>query len=222
MIFNIFKKNNQQKGKTAEELLKELDAQLVDTIRTVDEEPNNYTSKSNKTSKSKKEEIVINEHESMPEIIENDTKIKKKGNAKIKEKIADTEIQKHDAAYELKKAEIEAQKEIKIAELDQQSKVYEKIPGYGYLFGIKDEFLPESTTLRPDQSWSLALGYMKEDMLNPDRTESLWHLFACRLMRFQNSIEGKSREQVLMARQQEADKSAASMASTTLFGNNKL
>lgn len=219
MIFNIFRKNNQQKGKTAEELLKELDAQLIDTIHPVVEEKNDHTSKSNKTSKSKKEEIVINEPEL---IIENDIEIKKKGNAKIKEKIADTEIQKHDAVYELKKAEIEAQKEIKIAELDQQSKVYEKIPGYGYLFGIKDEFLPESTTLRPDQSWSLALGYMKEDMLNPDRTESLWHLFACRLMRFQNSIEGKSREQVLMARQQEADKSAASMASTTLFGNNKL
>jgi len=83
-----------------------------------------------------------------------------------------------------------------------------KIPGYGWLFGIEEKFLPESTVLDRGEVLSFALGNMQENMLNPNRTESLFALFAKDIMRMNISVKGLAREQALMARQQDADKGA--------------
>jgi len=83
-----------------------------------------------------------------------------------------------------------------------------KIPGYGWLFGIDERFLPESTVLDRGEALSFALGNMQENMLNPNRTESLFALFAKDIMRMNISVKGLAREQALMARQQDADKGA--------------
>ena len=83
-----------------------------------------------------------------------------------------------------------------------------KIPGYGWLFGIDERFLPESTVLDRGEVLSFALGNMQENMLNPNRTESLFALFAKDIMRMNISVKGLAREQALMARQQDADKGA--------------
>jgi hypothetical protein len=68
--------------------------------------------------------------------------------------------------------------------------------------------LPESTVLDRGEVLSFALGNMQENMLNPNRTESLFALFAKDIMRMNISVKGLAREQALMARQQDADKGA--------------
>jgi len=98
--------------------------------------------------------------------------------------------------------------ELELEEKRKKSERDDRIPGYGWLFGIDDKFLPESTVLDRGEVLSFALGNMQENMLNPDRTESLFALFAKDVMRMNISVKGLAREQALMARQQDADKGA--------------
>ena len=193
-MFGKKKEPIKKNGKNAIELLAELDAQV------------------------KPKESII-EVKDAPKDIPKEEKIstgKKNGNGKAKSSAIQETV-------EIKPAEIEIQ-ERKIAErnamieADNKRRFYESIPGYGYLFGIKKEFLPESTNIDKGQAWTIALGYMGEDMLNPNRTESLFELFAERLMRLQNSVEGKSRTDVLEARRQEAEKAAAGAVREGLAG----
>lgn len=83
-----------------------------------------------------------------------------------------------------------------------------KIPGYGWLFGIQDKFLPESTVLDRGEVLAFALGNMQENMLNPHRTESLFALFAKDIMRMNISVKGLARDQAIIVRQQDADRNA--------------
>jgi hypothetical protein len=83
-----------------------------------------------------------------------------------------------------------------------------KIPGYGWLFGIQDKFLPESTVLDRGEVLAFALGNMQENMLNPNRTESLFAMFAKDIMRMNVSVKGLARDQAIIVRQQDADKGA--------------
>lgn len=83
-----------------------------------------------------------------------------------------------------------------------------KIPGYGWLFGIQDKFLPESTVLDRGEVLAFALGNMQENMLNPNRKESLFALFAKDIMRMNISVKGLARDQAIIVRQQDADKGA--------------
>lgn len=83
-----------------------------------------------------------------------------------------------------------------------------KIPGYGWLFGIQDKFLPESTVLDRGEVLAFALGNMQENMLNPNRKESLFALFAKDIMRMNVSVKGLARDQAIIVRQQDADKGA--------------
>lgn len=83
-----------------------------------------------------------------------------------------------------------------------------KIPGYGWLFGIQDKFLPESTVLDRGEVLAFALGNMQENMLNPHRTESLFALFTKDIMRMNISVKGLARDQAIIVRQQDADRGA--------------
>jgi len=90
-----------------------------------------------------------------------------------------------------------------------EEKEYERqMPGYGYLTAVKDKHLPQSTVLDKGQVLTFALGYMQEDMLNPERSDSLFVGFAKRIMRMNISVGGLGREQILEARQQDSDKGA--------------
>ena len=93
-----------------------------------------------------------------------------------------------------------------------------KIPGYGVIIGTKKKFLPEATNIDKGQALTIALGRMQENMLNPDRVESLFDLFAEDMMRLQKSVDHFSLDQYLMARQQDADKNASIGAKNDLYG----
>ena len=99
-------------------------------------------------------------------------------------------------------------KELEFEKQRNQQERDNKIPGYGWLFGIEEKFLPESTVLDRGEVLAFALGNMQENMLNSNRTESLFALFAKDIMRMNISVKGLAREQALMARQQDADKGA--------------
>jgi hypothetical protein len=94
-----------------------------------------------------------------------------------------------------------------------------KIPGYGVIIGTKKKFLPEATNIDKGQALTIALGRMQENMLNPDRVESLFDLFAEDMMRLQKSVDHFSLDQYLMARQQDADKNASIGAKNDLYGS---
>ena len=99
-------------------------------------------------------------------------------------------------------------KELEFEKVRKQEERDNKIPGYGWLFGIEDKFLPESTILNRGEVLAFALGNMQENMLNQNRTESLFALFAKDIMRMNIAVEGTARKDALMARQQDADKGA--------------
>lgn len=117
---------------------------------------------------------------------------------------------------ERKKADLEREQAIMDAEEEKQQE--KAISGFGVLIGTKKKFLPEATIIDKGQALTFALGYMQEDMLNPDRTESLFDLFAYRMMQLQKSVDGKNLDQYILARQQDADKNATMNAKADLFG----
>lgn len=109
------------------------------------------------------------------------------------------------------------------AELEHQKLLQEieaegKIPGNGWLFNIKDKHLPEATVLDRGEVLAFALGNMQENMLDVNRKESLFAMFAKDVMRMNVSVKGLSREQGLMARQQDADKAATLNTAKDLMG----
>ena len=94
-----------------------------------------------------------------------------------------------------------------------------KIPGNGWFLGeIKDKHLPMQTVLDRGEVLTFALGNMQENMLNPDRKDSLFKSFARDIMQMNISIKGLGREQSLMARQQDADKNATTSNIRDLMG----
>ena len=99
-------------------------------------------------------------------------------------------------------------KELEFEKQRNQQERDNKIPGYGWLFGIEEKFLPESTVLDRGEVWTFALGFMQENMLNTDRKETLFISLAKDIMRMNIAVKGLAREQALMARQQDADKGA--------------
>lgn len=151
--------------------------------------------------------------EAQAEVKENPDKSKDK----LKDKLKDKPV-KQVKSEPVKASETPAQpvikqkddliKELEFEKLRNQQERDNKIPGYGWLFGIEEKFLPESTVLDRGEVLSFALGNMQENMLNPNRTESLFALFAKDIMRMNISVKGLAREQALMARQQDADKGA--------------
>lgn len=205
----MFGKNKKEdkKNKSAVDLLAELDAQSQDKPKIETKEKTESKESKKEVKETKKEEPV--------------SKSKSNGHKpEIKE--VKQETQEISTANETVKSNDEQERKIAernaLIEADAKRRFYESIPGFGYLFGIKKEFLSESTNIDKGQAWTLAIGYLREDLVNPDRTESLWDLFADRLMRLQNSVEGKSRTDVLEARRQEAEKAAASAVRDGLAG----
>lgn len=108
----------------------------------------------------------------------------------------------------VKSIQNDLEKELEYEEKRAAAERDNKIPGYGWLFGIQDKFLPESTVLDRGEVLAFALGNMQENMLNPHRTESLFALFAKDIMRMNISVKGLAREQAIIVRQQDADRSA--------------
>jgi hypothetical protein len=92
-----------------------------------------------------------------------------------------------------------------------------QIPGYGWMFGIDKEHLPEMSVLHPGQEVIIASGNMQENMLDPKRDYALWDRWIEDIMRLSISaapsgtipgIGGLGREQAILARQQDADRNA--------------
>jgi len=167
--------------------------------------------------KSKKEEDVALESlrqriESQVNVKENPDKAAKNKPAKQTKPAAakpEPPVEKNEAAPPVaSRLQDDLEKELKFEEYRNRQERDNKIPGYGWLFGIEEKFLPESTVLDRGEVLSFALGNMQENMLNPHRTESLFVLFAKDVMRMNISVKGLAREQALMARQQDADRGA--------------
>lgn len=128
----------------------------------------------------------------------------------------DTTPKYQEPAARANKDDLEA--ELKHQKLMQEIEQEAKIPGNGWLFNIKDKHLPEATVLDRGEVLAFALGFMQENMLNEGRTESLFASFAKDVMRMNVSVKGLSREQGLMARQQDADKNATLNTAKDLMG----
>lgn len=167
--------------------------------------------------KSKKEEDAA--LESLRQRIESQVNIKENPDKAAKSKPAkqakpttakpEPSVEKNEAAPPaVNRLQDDLEKELKFEEYRNRQERDNKIPGYGWLFGIEEKFLPESTVLDRGEVLSFALGNMQENMLNPHRTESLFALFAKDVMRMNISVKGLAREQALMARQQDADRGA--------------
>lgn len=117
-----------------------------------------------------------------------------------------------------KPVETEQEREMRLAHEEEEREQEKRIPGYGVIIGTKKKFLPEATSIDKGQALTIALGFMQEDMLDPDREESLFDLFAERIMRLQKSVDHFSLDQYLLARQQDADKNATAMTKADLIG----
>jgi len=168
--------------------------------------------------KSKKEEDAA--LESLKQRIESQVNVKENPDKAAKNKPAkqqakptaakpEPSVEKDEAAPPaVSRLQDDLEKELKFEEYRNRQERDNKIPGYGWLFGIEEKFLPESTVLDRGEVLSFALGNMQENMLNPHRTESLFALFAKDIMRMNISVKGLAREQALMARQQDADRGA--------------
>lgn len=123
--------------------------------------------------------------------------------------------EKQPAKDNMDKLAMQLKEQHRIEELEAEK----GIPGYGWLFAIKDKHLKESCIIDRGQQLTLALGFMQENMLNQNRTESLFTLFAKDMMRMSVAVEGKARDQGIMARQQDADKNATLSYGRDLVGN---
>ena len=115
--------------------------------------------------------------------------------------------------------ESERERDERIAREEEEREQEKHIPGFGIIVGTKKKFLPEATSIDKGQALTIALGRMQENMLNPDRTESLFDLFAEDIMRLQKSVDHFSLDQYLLARQQDADKNATINTRSDLLGS---
>jgi len=147
--------------------------------------------------------------EAQAEIKENPDNLKDKPKDKPIKQAKPEPVKASEApAQPVNKQKDDLGKELEFEKQRNQQERDNKIPGYGWLFGIEEKFLPESTVLDRGEVLAFALGNMQENMLNHNRKESLFALFARDIMRMNISVKGLAREQALMARQQDADKGA--------------
>jgi hypothetical protein len=77
----------------------------------------------------------------------------------------------------------------------QKRELSKKIPGFGNLFHVDNEFLHESARLSKQAIFGFAARDMQQEVLNPQRTLSAWDIFKFRFMGYTISEDGKGRDE---------------------------
>jgi len=86
-------------------------------------------------------------------------------------------------------------------ELFEKREMAKRIPGYGHLFHVDDDWLPESVRLTKAMEFAFAARDMQQatillDPKNP-RKQSAWDIFKNKFMRYTISDEGKGRDDAI-------------------------
>lgn len=92
-----------------------------------------------------------------------------------------------------------------------QREMSKKVPGWGFLFHVEEEFLPEVTRLNEQAIFGFAARDMQQAVLDPNRTQSAWDIFKNRFMRYNFSFDGLGREQAIQLHQLTQDEKEAAM-----------
>lgn len=71
-----------------------------------------------------------------------------------------------------------------------------EIPAKGFIYAVKEEYLPETTRLSARAIFALTFGYAKDYILkNPVRKQSFFQIYSNRLMRHNIGLDGKGRDE---------------------------
>jgi hypothetical protein len=70
-----------------------------------------------------------------------------------------------------------------------------KVPGYGHLFHVEEEYLPESCRIPKAACFAFAARDMQQGMIDLKRVKSAWDLFKNPFMRYTIAEDGKGREE---------------------------
>lgn len=89
------------------------------------------------------------------------------------------------------------QHEMTDAELNsfERRELAKHIPGYGHLFHVDEEFLPESGRLSKQAIFGFAARDMQQGVLDTKRTQSAWDIFKNKFMRYTIAEDGKGRDE---------------------------
>jgi hypothetical protein len=83
-----------------------------------------------------------------------------------------------------------------------------KIPGSGYLFNVKKKHLPEATRLNEREIFTFGVGAVQDAVLDLNRKDSVFDIFASTIFRLKISAGGKGREENIAVRQVDAEEKA--------------
>jgi len=83
-----------------------------------------------------------------------------------------------------------------------------KIPGSGYLFNVKKKHLPEATRLNEREIFTFGVGAVQDAVLDLNRKDSVFDIFASHIFRLKISAGGKGREENIAVRQVDAEEKA--------------
>ncbi len=108
------------------------------------------------------------------------------------------------------KKEEEQQKKEEEEELERMREEAEnsKIPGSGYLFNVKKKHLPEATRLNEREIFTFGVGAVQDAVLDLNRKDSVFDIFAANIFRLKISAGGKGREENIAVRQVDAEEKA--------------
>ena len=122
------------------------------------------------------------------------------GNGHKDEQVAEDKIEEDKQAAEEEK-ELERMRE----EAEEA-----KIPGSGYLFNVKKKHLPEATRLNEREIFTFGVGAVQDAVLDLNRKDSVFDIFASTIFRLKISAGGKGREENIAVRQVDAEEKANS------------
>lgn len=115
-----------------------------------------------------------------------------------------------DEQLKAEKEEEERQKAEEEKELERMREEQEeaKIPGSGYLFNVKKKHLPEATRLNEREIFTFGVGAVQDAVLDLNRKDSVFDIFAANIFRLKISAGGKGREENIAVRQVDAEEKA--------------
>ena len=113
-----------------------------------------------------------------------------------REEIEEEELDSEEESAELM-SKGNGHQEMSDAEISafQRRELAKKIPGYGNLFHVDNEYLHESARLSKQAIFGFAARDMQQEVLNPKRVLSAWDIFKFRFMGYTISEDGKGRDE---------------------------
>jgi len=101
-----------------------------------------------------------------------------------------------------------------IAEESPEEETYEdnsedrEIPAKGFMYAVKDEYLPETTRLNAREISAFAFGHVKNEVLKPNRTNTVYEIYSSRYMKHKIGEDGKGRDEWFIYKNVQAQEKA--------------